>query len=149
MLQEIETNTQADTTSVTLSTTAADAVRGILAERKLEGYALRVYVAGSGCCGVNFGMALDNNIHDNDLTFTSGDIQVVVDNQSIGYLYGAKVDYVNDPERGAGFVIDSPSNSKGGSCSCGSGGKSQGHEHSHSEAEGSSCACGGSCGCNN
>ncbi len=140
MLQEIETTTQVNTDSVSMSATAADAVRGILAERKLEGYSLRVYVAGGGCSGVNFGMALENNIRDNDLTFVTDGVQVVVDDQSIAYLRGAKIDYVTDPERGAGFTVDSPSNV--GSCSCGS--KSQ----SNADAEASSCACGGSCGCN-
>jgi iron-sulfur cluster assembly protein len=139
MLQEIETITQVSTDSVSLSATAVDAVRGILNERKLEGYALRVYVAGGGCSGVNFGMALDNNFRDNDLTFDTQGVKVVVDDQSITYLRGATIDYVNDPTRGAGFTVDSPSNV--GSCSCGS--KSQ----SDATSEESACACGGSCGC--
>jgi len=142
MLQEIETTTQESTDTVTMSTTAVEAVRGILAERNLEGYALRVYVAGGGCSGVNFGMALDNNFRDNDLIFHSQDVKIVVDDQSIAYLQGAKIDFVNDPTRGAGFTVDSPSN-VGSGCSCGS------DSHSHSESEESSCACGGSCGCNN
>jgi iron-sulfur cluster assembly accessory protein len=141
MLQEIETSTQVSADSVTMSATAVEAVRGILAERKLDGYSLRVFVAGGGCSGVNFGMALENNIRDNDLTFLSQDVKIVVDDQSMPYLLGAKIDYVNDPTRGAGFVVDSPSNV--GSCSCGSSG------HSHAENEESACACGGSCGCNN
>jgi len=143
MLQEIETTTQESTDTVTMSATAVEAVRGILAERNLEGYALRVYVAGGGCSGVNFGMALDNNFRDNDLIFHSQDVKIVVDDQSIAYLQGAKIDFVNDPARGAGFTVDSPSN-VGSGCSCGSA-----DSHSHSESEESSCACGGSCGCNN
>ena len=142
MLQEIESTTQENIQTVTMSASAVEAVRGILTERKLEGYALRVYVAGQSCSGVSFGMALDNNIRDNDLTFHSQDIQLVVDDQSIAYLHGAKIDFVNDPVRGAGFTVDSPSN-VAGSCSCGS------ESHSHSESEDSGCACGGSCGCNN
>jgi iron-sulfur cluster assembly accessory protein len=145
MLQEIETTIHENTNigTVIMTTAAAQAVRNIFAERKLEGYSLRVYVAGGGCCGVNFGMALDNNIRSNDMTFQSEGVQMVVDDQSIAYLNGAKVDFVNDPMRGAGFTVDSPSNT-GGSCSCGSG------DHSHAEAEGepSTCACGGSCSCN-
>lgn len=141
MLQEIENITQENTDAVTMSASAVEAVRGILNERKLEGYSLRVYVAGGGCSGVNFGMALENNIRENDLTFQNDGVQVVVDDQSIAYLRGAKIDFVNDPARGAGFVVDSPSN-VGGGCSCGS--KSQ----SSAETEESACACGGSCGCN-
>lgn len=134
MLQEI--NTQL----FTLTPAASEAVKNILNERKLEGYALRVYVAGGGCCGVNFGMALDNNFRDQDTTFESDGVKVVVDEVSIDYLRDATVDFVNDPMRGAGFAVNSP-NAKGhshgeGGCACGSGG-----------GEGA-CGCGGgSCGC--
>ena len=146
MLQEIEKNTLTKTVdqTLTLSPAASDAVKNILEERKLEGYGLRVYVAGGGCCGVNFGMALDNNFRDVDTTFDINGIKVVVDEVSIDYLRGASIDFVNDPVRGAGFAVDSP-NAKGGECSCGSGGA-----HAHSHAGGGSCACGGgSCGCQN
>ncbi len=110
MLQEIEIKpiTEINDQTLTLSTAASDAVKNILEERKLEGYALRVYVAGGGCCGVNFGMALDNNFRDVDTTFDINGIQVVVDEVSIDYLRGASIDYVNDPVRGAGFAVDSP-----------------------------------------
>lgn len=143
MLQEIETKTIAVITepTITLSSAASDAVKNILAERKLEGYALRVYVAGGGCCGVNFGMALDNNFRDVDTTFDLNGVKVVVDETSIDYLRGASIDYVNDPVRGAGFAVDSP-NAKGNECSCGSG-----HGHSHASSGG---GCGsGSCACQN
>ena len=143
MLQEIETTSNVTTEQVSISDSAVDAVRNILQQRKLDGYSLRVYVAGGGCCGVNFGMALDNNIRENDFTFQSQDIKVVVDDQSIAYLYGAKIDFINDPVRGAGFIVDSPSNAKSGGCSCGS------SSHEHVDSESSSCACGGSCSCNN
>jgi iron-sulfur cluster assembly accessory protein len=124
MLKEV------DTQIFTITDTAAQAVKDILAERKLEGYALRVFVSGGGCCGVNFGMALDNNFREVDTTFEAHGIRLVVDNVSIDYLQGAKVDFVNDPQHGAGFLVDSP-NAK--------------HSHDHGD-EG--CACGGSCSCN-
>ncbi len=124
MLEKIEVQT------ITLTPAAAKAVSDIIDERKLEGYALRVYLAGSSCCsGVNFGMALDNNIRDVDRTFESAGVKLVVDEVSLDYLQGAKIDFVNDPERGAGFLVDSP--------------LVQPHEHGE---EG--CSCGGSCSCN-
>jgi iron-sulfur cluster assembly protein len=142
MLQEIDTKFTTETnTTILLTPAASDAVKNILAERNLEGYALRVYVAGGGCCGVNFGMALDNNIRDVDTIFESNGVQVVVDEVSIDHLRGASIDFVNDPVRGAGFAVDSPnakehSHGEGG-CACGSSG-------------GDSCGCGGgSCSCNN
>jgi iron-sulfur cluster assembly accessory protein len=134
MLEELDTRTIAETgtSTVTLSTAASDAVKNILSERNLEGYALRVYVAGGGCCGVNFGMALDNNIRDVDTTFEANGVKVVVDEVSIDYLRGATIDFVNDPVRGAGFAVDSPS--------------AKSHSHEHGEG---GCGCGGSCSCNN
>jgi iron-sulfur cluster assembly accessory protein len=88
-------------------------------------------------------MALDNNFRDVDTTFDINGIQVVVDEVSIDYLRGAKIDFVNDPVRGAGFAVDSPS-AKGSECSCGAG--HQGHNHANS----GSCGCGGgSCACQN
>ena len=134
MLEELDTKiiTETVTPTVTLSSAASDAIKNILTERNLEGYALRVYVAGGGCCGVNFGMALDNNIRDVDTTFEADGVQVVVDEVSIDYLRGATIDFVNDPVRGAGFAVESP--------------MAQSHSHEHGEG---GCACGGSCSCNN
>lgn len=128
MLQELDVQT------VTLTQAASKAVQDILTERKLDGYALRVYVAGGGCgcSGVNFGMALDNNIQDVDTTFETNGVKLVVDQTSIDYLRGATIDFVNDPDHGAGFAVNSPNAKKqsshgeegccggggGGSCSC-------------------------------
>ncbi len=133
MLQEIETQL------FTITPSASQAVKDIIDQRKLEGYALRVYVAGGGCCGVNFGMALDNNFRDVDTTFETNGVKVVVDEVSIEYLRDATVDFVNDPQRGAGFAVNSP-NAKAqssGSCACGG----------HSAESG--CGGGGACSCSN
>lgn len=139
MLQEIETKL------FTLTPAASQAVRDILEQRNLEGYALRVYVAGGGCgcSGVNFGMALDNNFRDVDTTFDTNGVKVVVDNVSIDYLREATIDFINDPQRGEGFSVNSPNAGRKShehgeeGCSCGS-------------SEGSSCCSdgGGSCSCN-
>jgi len=131
MLQEI------DTQLITVSPAAAEAVKNIITQRNLVDYALRVFVSGGGCCGVQFGMALDNVIRDNDKSFELDGLKLVVDDASMEYLHGASIEFVNDPQRGAGFVVNSPSASQGGSCACGS-----------NSAEGDSCGCGGgSCGC--
>jgi iron-sulfur cluster assembly accessory protein len=132
MLQEIETQL------FTLTPAASQAVKDILDQRKLEGYALRVYVAGGGCgcSGVSFGMALDNNFRDVDTTFDANGVQVVVDNISIDYLRQATIDFINDPQHGAGFAVNSPN------------AKAKNHEHASDDAcacGGGGCGCGGSC----
>lgn len=130
MLQDLDVQT------VTLTPAASKAVQDILTERKLEGYALRVYVAGGGCgcSGVNFGMALDNNIQEVDTTFETNGVKLVVDQTSIDYLRGATIDFVNDPQHGAGFAVNSPSANK------------QSHEHGE---EGCCGGGGGACSCQN
>jgi len=122
MLTQIET-------PVTLTSQAAQVIQNLIQERKLEGYALRIYVAG-GCCSVQFGMALDNAFQQTDRLFHSQGIPIVVDEVSLEYLQGATVDFVRDPQYGEGFVVNSPVAAT----------------HSHEEG---GCACGGSCSCNN
>ena len=132
MLEELNIQT-ITLTPITLTPAACKAVTDIMSERKLDGYALRVYLSESGCCnGVSFGMALDNNIRDVDRTFDSEGVKIVVDDVSLDYLQGARIDFVDDPQRGAGFLVDSPA--------------AQSMSHEHGEE---ACACGGSCSCNN
>jgi iron-sulfur cluster insertion protein len=124
MLNNIETQ------SISISLDAAQVVQNILTERKLEGYALRVFVSGNGCCGAQFGMALDNNFRDVDSVIEMNGIKLVVDETSLDYLRGACIEFVSDPERGNGFVVNNPNQQRSG---CGE--------------EGSSCS--GSCSCGN
>ncbi len=104
--------------AVTLTSAAVEAVQELFAQQELEGYALRVFVQGGGCSGVQFGMSLENNIHDTDTIFDSQGVQVVVDNTSIDYWRGATIDFVdNGLEKG--FKIDNPNPVSNG-CGCGS-----------------------------
>jgi iron-sulfur cluster assembly accessory protein len=126
MLNEIETQV------INISPAAAQAVQNILTERKLEGYALRVYVSGGGCCGAQFGMALENNFSEVDSTFDTNGIKLVVDKVSLDALRGTSIDFVNDPVKGSGFVVNNPNAQQGhGEEGCGDGG------------------CSGSCSCTN
>ena len=94
--------------AISISSEAARAVQDIINEKDMEGHALRIYVSGSGCSGVQFGMALDKNISDTDTTVETDGVKIVVDHQSLDYVYGASVDFVNDPQKGSGFVISNP-----------------------------------------
>jgi len=108
------------TAIVSLTPSAAEVVRGLMKDRELDAtYALRVYVAGKTCSGYQYGMALDNNPRETDSTFESEGLKLLVDEQSMLYMAGAIVDYVDD-ERGKGFLVENPN--AAASCSCGSGG---------------------------
>lgn len=108
---------QTQTEMITLTPAAVEAVRELLQKRNLEGYALRVFVSGGGCSGFQYGMALEGNIREQDLTAEFDGVKVVVDEISIDYLRGATVDYV-ESVMGSGFKIENPNAIA--SCGCGS-----------------------------
>ena len=107
-------NTNLET--ITLTPAAVQAVKDLLEKRELEGYALRVYVSGGGCSGLQYGMALDNNIRDMDLSYEIEGVMAIVDEVSIQYLHGATIDYVDDL-MGSGFKIENPN--AVAACGCG------------------------------
>jgi len=106
--------TKSDT--ITLTPAAAQAVRDMLEKRELEGYSLRIFVQGGGWSGFQYGMALENNIREQDTLFESHGVDVVVDEVSIQYLRGAKIDHVEDV-MGSGFKVENPNAVS--SCGCG------------------------------
>ncbi|MBE0409097.1 MAG: iron-sulfur cluster insertion protein ErpA [Anaerolineales bacterium] len=108
---------ETQTSSIQLTTAAADAVRELLEKKDLKNHALRVFVSGGGCSGFQYGMALENNILENDLVFDQHGVKVVIDEVSISYLQGASIDYV-DELMGSGFKIENPN--AVASCGCGS-----------------------------
>ena len=113
--------TQVETDSVLLTPAAVEAVRNLQVEQKAEDYCLRVYVAGQGCSGLQYGMGLDNNPGENDLTFDTDGIKVLVDDQSILFMRGSTIDFIDD-ERGKGFLVNNP-NQVSGCGTCGSSGE--------------------------
>jgi iron-sulfur cluster assembly accessory protein len=100
---------------LTLSDTAVEKVKSIIAERGGEG-GLRIAVVGGGCSGFQYQMSLDKLPGSDDQIIEQDGVRVFVDNRSLLYLNGTKVDYV-DGLTGSGFKFDNP-NSKG-SCGCG------------------------------
>jgi iron-sulfur cluster assembly protein len=120
---------------IALTARAAQEVKDILEEQgNPEGVALRVYVAGGGCSGLQYGMALDENIEEGDQMFpayvqytheVSGEVThevdstfgVVIDPMSLKYIVGSIVDYVTTP-MGGGFKVENPNAVR--SCGCGS-----------------------------
>jgi iron-sulfur cluster assembly accessory protein len=108
--------TEIQTQTIVLTPAAAGMVRDLLKERNLdETFALRVYVAGRTCSGFQYGMALDNEPRETDSTFETEGVKVLVDDQSIQYMAGCTLDYIDD-ERGKGFLVENPNQAP--ACSC-------------------------------
>lgn len=99
-----------------VSETAASRLLTMMREKQLDGYALRVFVAGGGCSGLQYGMTFDDETREGDSEFNASGLRVLVDPISAGYLMGASIDYV-DSLMGGGFKIDNPNAVS--SCGCG------------------------------
>lgn len=104
---------------ISVSDAAAARAKAVLEQRGRPQGALRLFVAGGGCSGPQFGMALADAAESDDAEFEFGGVRFLVDNESAPYLSGAEVDYVDDVVK-SGFTIFNPNiQSSGG---CGSGG---------------------------
>ncbi|MGQ9925661.1 MAG: iron-sulfur cluster insertion protein ErpA [Chloroflexaceae bacterium] len=101
---------------LSVSELASSRLLTMMREKGLEGYALRVFVAGGGCSGLQYGMTFDDETREGDSEFNTGGLRVLVDPISAGYLMGASIDYV-DSLMGGGFKIDNPNAVS--SCGCG------------------------------
>lgn len=131
----IEQNQQsmAETNTLSITPAAADKVRELLEQENDPSLALRIFVAGGGCSGLQYGMTLDEE-QEGDTIISQGEFKVLVDEMSLGYINGSEVDYV-DSLMGAGFTVNNPNAVS--SCGCG---------HSFKTASGGgeakSCGCG-------
>ena len=135
MIEPVETIEVAS--AVTLTANAADKLQQILLEKNLPDHGLRVFVAGGGCSGLQYGMAFEAAARDMDTIVNAHGLKVYVDPVSLEYLSGASIDYV-DGLMGAGFRIENPN--AVAACGCGSSFRTK----SSGEAP-----AGGSCGCGN
>lgn len=128
------------TQSIMLTQSAANAVREIITQKNLQGYALRLYISGGGCSGYQYGLALDSNIRPEDNVTELDGTKLVVDEVSIKYLQGATVDYV-EGITSSGFKIINPNAIS--SCSCGqSFNSNESDEGEEGETSGSCAGCG-------
>jgi iron-sulfur cluster assembly protein len=102
--------------AITLSDTAADKIKELIAGQEDDGQALRVAVRGGGCSGFQYALALDSK-KDDDHVFENRGVSVVVDRTSMQFVFGSEVDYV-DGLQGAGFQVNNPN--VVAACGCGS-----------------------------
>jgi iron-sulfur cluster assembly protein len=127
------------TAAVTLTEKAATEIKSLFERQGIENAALRVFVSGGGCSGLQYGMAIADEVEEGDVELEQHGVRILVDPLSMNYIAGASVDYVEDP-MGGGFKIDNPNAVR--SCGCGS--------SFSTEDEAGGCGsggCGSGCGC--
>lgn len=108
---------QTETPIVTITEKAAAKAKALLESRQLPEGALRVFVAGGGCSGYQYGMALARSTEEDDIVLEQHGVRIVIDPESAIYLRGAEIDYVEDVMK-SGFSIFNPNAVR--SCACGS-----------------------------
>lgn len=103
--------------SVNFTTAAAGKVRTLIDEEGNPALKLRVFVAGGGCSGFQYGFSFDEAAADDDTAVERDGVTLLVDSMSFQYLAGAEIDYQEDLS-GARFVIKNPNAAS--TCGCGS-----------------------------
>jgi iron-sulfur cluster assembly protein len=105
-----------DTPVLTVTPAAVNVIRTLLEQRQIPNHALRVFVSGGGCSGMQYGMAFEESARDFDKTVEIDGVRLIVDPTSLMYLQGATIDFV-DSLMGGGFRIENPNAVS--SCGCG------------------------------
>ena len=104
--------------SLTITDQAAELVKTTMAEIETEDPHLFIYVAGGGCSGLQYGMAVSEGEPEiDDVVVYNNGVKIVVDGKSVKYLDGAIINYKEDGLM-SGFKIVNPNAEK--SCGCGS-----------------------------
>ncbi len=106
---------EAANSGVTVTSDAAKRI-AFLIQQEGANAKLRIEVQGGGCSGFSYGFRFDTEVHADDLIIKQDDAVVLVDETSLQFLGGAKIDYVEDL-MAAAFRIDNPNASS--ACGCG------------------------------
>jgi iron-sulfur cluster assembly accessory protein len=129
--------------TINITPAAAERLASMMQERDLTDYALRVFVSGGGCSGMQYGMTFDNEPREGDTTWTAHGLSVMLDPISARYLTGATISFQQDNMLQGAFKIDNPNAQS--SCGCGHSFRSK-EEGGEDSDEYSNSNSGGGCG---
>ena len=101
--------------AITLTASAAIRVQNFMKNRG-KGVGLRLSVKTSGCSGMAYSLEFADELDEDDLTFESFGVKLLVDQKSLAYLDGTELDYAKEGLN-EGFKFNNP-NVKN-TCGCG------------------------------
>ncbi len=101
---------------ITVTETAVKQIQNLIAEQNQPDSHLRIGVHGGGCSGLEYFLALDDQILEGDQIYESSGIKVLVDQESMPHLDGSTLDFSNDLMN-SGFTFFNPNAAK--TCGCG------------------------------
>jgi iron-sulfur cluster assembly accessory protein len=100
---------------LTLSERAARRIREIM-KKEAEGSTLRISVSGGGCSGFQYTFEVVRDVAPDDLVIERDGARVAIDEVSLPFLQGARLDFVDDLI-GQSFRFENPNATS--SCGCG------------------------------
>jgi iron-sulfur cluster assembly accessory protein len=101
---------------IQLTEVAVNKVKEAIAGQDDTFAGIRVAVIGGGCSGFQYTMNLERDEQQGDQIVELDGLKVFVDEQSMLYLDGTEIDYV-ETVQGAGFKFNNPNVT--GTCGCG------------------------------
>jgi iron-sulfur cluster assembly accessory protein len=99
-------------TSISLTESAIESARALRATHpEYTDKFLRLYLAGKGCDGFDYGVSFDD-AEPGDTTFeVAQDLKLICDARTLEFVVGSTIEWVDD-ERGRGFLVNNPNHRK-------------------------------------
>ena len=101
---------------ITLSNSAANRVKEIIASAKEPIIGVRIGVESGGCAGMSYVMEYAKKVNPNDEIIEAKGVKVLIDPKAIMYLLGTEMDYKKG-EMSSTFVFKNPNETE--RCGCG------------------------------
>jgi iron-sulfur cluster assembly accessory protein len=107
---------QTPTVDLSLTASAVEQIRKLLARDSRQSCGLRVGVTDGGCSGFSYKLDFDNQQRPDDVVLELDGVKVFVDTGSTPYLVGTVIDYIPGLY-GGGFKFSNPNATA--TCGCG------------------------------
>jgi len=92
---------------VTVSAEAIKFINDLLEKNDKKGQGIRIYLAGMGCSGPQFGMAFQDGKKEGDSQQEVDGFSFYYDEETSELLEGSTVDYIETPA-GSGLIVNNP-----------------------------------------
>ena len=110
---------QSENQGVTVTPPAKEKIAELLSGADQSQSAVRVFVSGGGCGGMNYGMTCAESVEETDrLIQDNSGCSIAIDPVALAYLEGAEIDFQDDGVS-ATFVFNNVFKAVGGSGACG------------------------------
>jgi iron-sulfur cluster assembly accessory protein len=105
-----------ETPVIQMTDAAIEKIKNMMAREEKSGFGLRLSVVTGGCAGLSYDLRFTKKPYDNDVIVHLNGLDVYINPESVAFLKGIKIDYV-DTLKESGFKYSNPNAQS--SCGCG------------------------------